>query len=72
MKPPLEIYNGDPDAVVGSWVLLERITAKKVEGGEAAATLGVSRAGRVHEPPECDPHGPRKLRDFSVFMYILC
>ncbi|CAM9092126.1 unnamed protein product [Laminaria digitata] len=47
MKLPLEMYSGDPDAEVGSWVLLERSTAEQVDEVGAAATLGVSRAGRV-------------------------
>ena len=47
MKLPLEKYNGDPDAVVGSWVLLEKSTAEQADGVGAEAALGVSRAGRV-------------------------
>ena len=47
MKLPLEKYNGDPDAVVGSWVLLEKSTAEQADGVGAEATLGVSRAGRA-------------------------
>ena len=42
MKLPLQRYSGDPGAVVGSWVLLERSTVEQqVDGGGAAATLGV-------------------------------
>ena len=48
MKLPLEKYNGDPDAVVGSWFLLEKkSTAEQADGVGAEATLGVSRAGRA-------------------------
>ena len=50
MKLPLQRYSGDPGAVVGSWVLLERSTVEQVDGGGAAATLGVSRAGRERRP----------------------
>ncbi|CAM9368655.1 unnamed protein product [Sphacelaria rigidula] len=50
MKLPLEMYSGDSDVVVGSWVLLERSTVEQVDGVRAAATLGVSRAGRVRTP----------------------
>ena len=50
MKLPLEMYSGDPDAVLGSWVLLERSTVEQVNGGGAAATLGISRAGRERRP----------------------
>lgn len=50
MKLPLEKCSGDPDAVVGSWVLREKSTAEQVDGARAAATLGVSRAGRVLRP----------------------
>ena len=51
MKLPLEMYGGDPDAVSGSWVLLERSTVEQVDGGGAAATLGtISRAGRERRP----------------------
>lgn len=39
------MYNGDPDAEVGFWVLLDRSTAEQVD--EVGATLGVGRAGRV-------------------------
>ncbi|CAB1104605.1 unnamed protein product [Ectocarpus sp. CCAP 1310/34] len=46
MKLPLEMYREDPDAVVGSWILLERSTVEQVDGGGNAASLGVSRAGR--------------------------
>ena len=38
MKLPLQRYSGDPGAVVGSWVLLDRSTVEQVDGGEAAAT----------------------------------
>lgn len=47
MKLPLDKYSADPDAGVGSWVLLERTTAEQVAGVGAANTLGVSRAGRT-------------------------
>ena len=50
MKLPLEMYGGDPDAVLGSWVLLERSTVEQVDGGGAAATLGICRAGRERRP----------------------
>ena len=50
MKLPLQRYSGDPGAVVGSWVLLERSTVEQLDGGGAAATLGVSRAGRERRP----------------------
>ena len=50
MKLPLEMYSGDPDAVLGSWVLLERSTVEQMDGGGAAATLGVSRMGRERGP----------------------
>ena len=49
MKLPLEKYSGDPDAVVGSWVLLEGKTAEQVDSATvgAVATTGVSRSGRA-------------------------
>ena len=51
MKLPLEMYSGDPDAVSGSWVLLERSTVEQVDGGGAAATLlGITRPGRERRP----------------------
>ena len=52
MKLPLEKYNGEPDAVVGSWVLLEESTAEQMDGAviEAVAVTGVSRSGRVRMP----------------------
>ena len=51
MKLPLEMHSGDPDAVSGSWVLLERSTVEQMDGGGAAATLGVRRApGRERRP----------------------
>ncbi|CAB1107234.1 unnamed protein product [Ectocarpus sp. CCAP 1310/34] len=43
MKLPLEMYR-DPDAVVDSWILLERSTVEQVDGGGAAATLGAPTA----------------------------
>ena len=52
MKLPLEKYTGEPDAVVGSWVLLEESTAEQMDGtaiGAVAATE-VSRSGRVRMP----------------------
>ena len=51
MKLPLEMYGGDPDAVLGSWVLLERSTVGQMDGGGAAATWGASRAGRERRGP---------------------
>ena len=51
MKLPLEMYGGDPDAVLGSWVLLERSTVEQMDGGGAAATWGASRAGRERRGP---------------------
>ena len=44
-KLPLEKYSGDPDAVVGSWVLLEGNTAEQADGATigAVATTEVSR-----------------------------
>ena len=52
MKLPLEKYTGEPDAVVGSWVLLEESTAEQMDGAaiEAVAATGVSRSGRVRMP----------------------
>ena len=51
MKLPLEMYSGNPDAVLGSWVLLERSTVEQVDGGGAAATLlGITRPGRERRP----------------------
>ena len=50
MKLPLEVYSGDPDAVLSSWVLLERSTVGQMDGGGAAATWGASRAGRERRP----------------------
>ena len=50
MKLPLEIYDEDPDSVLGSWVLLETSTVEQMGGGGAAATSGVSRAGRERRP----------------------
>ena len=32
MKLPLEMDSGDPDAVLGSWVLLERSTVEQMDG----------------------------------------
>lgn len=45
MKLPLEKYSGDPDAVMGSWVLLKGDAAQQVEGAatRAVATPGVDR-----------------------------
>ena len=51
MKLPLEMYVGDPDAVLGSWVLLERSTVEQMDGGGAAATWGASRARRECRGP---------------------
>ena len=51
MKLPLEMYGEDPDAVLGSWVLLERSTVEQMDGGGAAATWGASRAGRERKGP---------------------
>ena len=52
MKLPLKKYTGEPDAVVGSWVLLEESTAEQMDGAaiEAVAATGVSRSGRVRMP----------------------
>lgn len=52
MKLPLEKYTGEPDAVVGSWVLLEKNTAGRTNSAavEAVAAAGVSRSGRVRMP----------------------
>ena len=47
MKLPLEKYSGDPEAVKGSWVLLEEITSEQVDGNSVRA---VSRSGRVSRP----------------------
>ena len=48
MKLPLEKYSGDPDAVVGSWVLLQRNVAE--QGEATVATPRVSRSGRTITP----------------------
>ncbi|CAB1111412.1 unnamed protein product [Ectocarpus sp. CCAP 1310/34] len=48
MKLQLEMYKGDPDAVVGSWILLERNTVEQVDGSGATGTSGV--AGRERRP----------------------
>ena len=50
MKLPLEMYGGDSDAVLGSWVLLERSTVEQMDGGGATAPWGASRAGRERRP----------------------
>ena len=50
MKLPLQRYSGVPSAAVGSWVLLKRSTVEQLDGGGAAGTLGVSRAGREGRP----------------------
>ena len=52
MKLQLEKYSGDPDVVVGSWVLLEGNTPEQVDGATigAVATTGVRRSGRAQTP----------------------
>ena len=52
MKLPLEKYTGEPDAVVGSWILLEESTAEQMDGAaiEAVAATGLRRSGRVRMP----------------------
>ena len=62
MKLPMETYNGDPDAVVGSCVLLEGNTAEQVDGVTigAVATTGVSKLGGTNA--QRDLGGSRRLR----------
>ena len=71
MKLPLEMYSsGYPDAVLGSWGLLERSTVEQMDGGGAAVTWGASRAGRETQA-QCDAYRPRRLKPsefVSVFV----
>lgn len=51
MKLPLEKYSGDPDAVAGSWVLLEVDTVEEVaENAAIAGAAATSRTGPVRMP----------------------
>ena len=58
MKLPLEMYSGDPDAVLGSWVLLERSTVEQMDGESRWAL--VEREGHA-AGPLCDSYRPRTL-----------
>ena len=54
MKLPLEKYSADPEAMKGSWVLVQDITPEHVDGNSVQV---VSRSGRVSSPTLVDQQG---------------